>query len=227
MRVWCEGEMPVALLANGYEGGFSTCWPPASRLILDLFEEAWQTCAGTVEERLIAAFRVACAQFVQQSAGLVAPAEYVPGASLLAAAVDRGKTHVAWIGGGTAVIAGGLGVKVRTVPHTLREHFKRGQLGEAVDASLVPNVLVRGIGSEWPAEQGPEHATFGVESGETLMLLSRLGFRDTGVVTEDLANAAAAFTDPTLLAEFLAELSFKDAPYAAVAAVRFGGQRLG
>lgn len=93
MRVRHEEEIHLALLANGYECGFSTCWPPASRLILDLFEEARQTSAGTVEQRLIAAFRVACAQFTRQSAGLITPdavPDDLPSASLLAVAVERG-----------------------------------------------------------------------------------------------------------------------------------------
>src|SRR5690606_2838784 len=39
VRVWAHGGARVALLANGFECGFSACWPPASRRVLDLFRE--------------------------------------------------------------------------------------------------------------------------------------------------------------------------------------------
>ncbi len=57
---WIDGPVgSVAILANGYDCGFSTCWPKGSRLFLDQFEAAWLAPDGNIDE---AALR-ACGEF--------------------------------------------------------------------------------------------------------------------------------------------------------------------
>lgn len=85
-----DEEVHLGLLANGYECGFSACWPPASRLILDEFEDAWAAASGSVEERLGAAFGQACDRFNAKAPALISqdadfPDDH-PGAVLLAVA---------------------------------------------------------------------------------------------------------------------------------------------
>jgi hypothetical protein len=71
VRVEHDGDVLIAALANGYECGFSVFWPPASRLVLDCFFEAWRTSSGPLQHRLYAAFAQACSSFVAAAPGLL------------------------------------------------------------------------------------------------------------------------------------------------------------
>jgi len=62
----------LALLANGFDGCFSTCWPIGSRLVLDLFVDAWTTSSGCTQSRLAASFRPSREQFATAVPHLVA-----------------------------------------------------------------------------------------------------------------------------------------------------------
>src|SRR5690606_16972357 len=124
-----DGDIQLALAANGYECGFSTCWPPASRLILDLFEEAWAASRGSVEERLSVAFGQARERFNTQAPALVPQdtdfPDDLPDAVLLAIATIEDTAHAAWIGGDIALLARGFAAAAETMPHTLREQYRR------------------------------------------------------------------------------------------------------
>jgi hypothetical protein len=222
-----DGEIRLALVANGYECGFSTCWPPASRLILDLFEEAWADSSRRAEERLIVAFEQARDRFSTRAPALVPPdADFpddLPGAVLLAVAAVDGTAHAAWIGGDIAVLARGFAAAFATTPHTQREQYTREHPDEVIDPESIPNVLVRTLGHRAANQDPPAVATFQLQAGDTLVLLSKANFRGPRVPASEAAFAAAAYSSPAILAERLADLAFanEDAPYAATAVLRF------
>lgn len=226
LRVVQADGVTLALLANGYECGFSACWPPASRLVLDLFVDAWAAASGPARGRLEVAFREACRLFVEQAPPLVAPdadfPDEMPSAILLAVVVEGRRVHVLWVGGDVAALVRGGRVVAETTPHTLVETFRR-EHPEETDVSHVPNVLVRSILCGAPEQAPPDHLAFTIERGDTLLLLSRAVFRGPCVPLDDAARAAVRHGDPTALAEHLAEAGFtsNDTPYAAVIALRF------
>ncbi len=231
VRICADGEAQLALIANGYECGFSSCWPPASRLILDLFVAAWTATTGAVEDRLAAAFAQARARFLAAAPALAAAdADFpddVPGAVLLAVACHGTTMHAAWIGADTAVIVRGLAVIARTTPHTLRERFEREHPDRWPDFARVPNVLLRTIGPGAPDQELPAIATFEITAGDTVILLSKPSVHGKSLLGRDVAAAAFALPTPTVLVEKLAHLCFRDeaAPYAAVAVLRFDADR--
>lgn len=46
VRVLEDDGVHLALMANAYDGAFATCWPAGSRMILDLFVQAWRETTG-------------------------------------------------------------------------------------------------------------------------------------------------------------------------------------
>lgn len=231
LRVVEHDGVQLALLANGYECGFSTCWPPASSLILDLFVDEWLASSGFVRARLDAALSSARRRFIERASSLITPdADFpddLPGAVLLAVAIEGTAVHMSWIGGDVAVLARGFRAIASTRPHTLHERFKR-ERPEVTDLSEVPNVLMRSIAKD--ADQDPpDYLAATVEAGDTLLLLSRPALRGPGGSIDDAAFAAAGHASPTVLAERLAEVAFAetDTPYAAVVALRFDDVDLG
>lgn len=231
VRMFERDGVQLALLANGYECGFSTCWPPASRLMLDLCIEEWSASSGPVRARLDAAFSSARRRFIERSPSLITPdADYpddLPAAILLAVAIEGTAVHMSWIGGDIAVVARGFSATASTTPHTLVERFKH-EHPEVTDLSEVPNVLVRSI-AKYAPQDPPDYLASTVEAGDTLLLLSRSALRGACGSIDDAAFAAAGHASPTVLAERLAEVAFAetDTPYAAVVALRFDDVDLG
>lgn len=218
-RVVERAGVRVALLANGFECGFSACWPPASRRMLDLLSEEWVTSDLSV------AFERARARFVEGARSLLGSEpefpDDEPSAVLLAVAVSGESAHAAWIGGDVAVLVRDGRVVSSTTPHTLREEYLRGG-GERELVDQLPNVLARQIGS---ADTGPVSTlSMPVRAGDTLVLLSRAVFHGPCVSPERVAFEAQQDEDPAALAERLAELGFasSDTPYAAVIVLRLG-----
>jgi hypothetical protein len=226
VRIHEEGDTRIAVLANGFECAFSVCWPPASRLIVDLFLQEWKGSTGPIHSRLEAAFAIARKRFAADAPGLITEAadfpDEVPSAVLLAVAQVGTTAHAAWIGGDIAILARGFGAAGATVPHTLREEYARAHPKQAADLDAVPNAVLRTIGPR-AADQDPAASSrFELEPGDTLLLLSKAAFRGPGVSVEQAAFAAAAHASPAVLAERLADLAFanEDSPYAAVAVLR-------
>ncbi len=202
VRVWAHGGARVALLANGFECGFSACWPPASRRVLDLFREEWLACGGDAAERLGAAFERARRRFVRDARSLLAAEpdfpDDVPTAVLLGVAVAGDCAHAAWIGGDVAVLARAGRVVAATTPHTLRERYLReGGAPEAVEQ--LPNVLSRHIGSA--DVEPPSTLSLQLEARDTLVLLSRAVFHGPCVAPERVALEAERERDPGTLAQ--------------------------
>lgn len=206
VRVHAEGGLTLAALANGSGCGFSACWPPASRLILDLFVEAWRATSEPARERLLRAFAVARAQFEARAAALVLPdtafPDELPIAVLLAVVTDGATAHMAWIGGDVAVVARNGAPIVATTPHTLVERYRR-ELPELVDVGALPNVIVRCIRPKSSDDEPPdEHATE-VMAGDTIVLMGRAPFRGPLVPVTDAAALAARISDPPALAQIV------------------------
>jgi hypothetical protein len=232
VRVREDGGVHLAVLANGYECGFSTCWPPASRLMLDLFVDEWTASSGSVGDRLRDAFERSRRRFEAQAPSLISPdADFpddLPAAVLLAVAIEGTTVHAAWIGGDVGILARSFGAASETTPHTLLERFKREHPENAADLSNVPNVLVRSIGPRGLDQDPPDLTVVEATAGDTIILLSRAAFRPC-VPIEEAAFAAAAHASPAALAERLAELAFAntDSPYAAVAVLRLDDADVG
>jgi len=229
VRLVDHDGVQLAVLANGFECGFSTCWPPASRLILERFVEAWSTTSGPVRGRLEAAFDGARRRFIAQARALVTPAsdfpDDPPSAVLLAVAIAGPRVHVVWIGGDLAVLARGAHPIAATTPHTLLELARR-EHPEVSDLSKVPDVLVRAIIERSADEAPPDYLAVTAEPGDTLLLLSRAALRGPCVPIEEAARVASEHASPAVVAERLAETAFAatDAPYAVVVALRFDGE---
>jgi len=86
----------LALLANGFDSGFSTCWPIGSRLVLDLFVDAWTSSSGSTPSRLATSLRRCREQFIAAVADLVGDEQIdtdPPDATLLAVAIEGAKVH--------------------------------------------------------------------------------------------------------------------------------------
>jgi serine/threonine protein phosphatase PrpC len=215
----------LALLANGFDGSFSTCWPIGSRLVLDLFVDAWTSSSGSTSSRLSASVRRSREQFATAAPHLLGD-EHIeigpPCATLLAVAVEGSRVHAAWIGGDEALLARGFEGVGRTTPHTLLEQFKRDHPEQAHNLDAIPNVVVRSFGPR--ADQDPpDVAVFDAQAGDTLLLVSKAGLSAPRLRPEDAAFAAAAYASPAVLAERLADVAFRSesTPFAAVVALRF------
>lgn len=214
----------LVLLANGYECGFSTCWPPASRLVLDLFADAWRRASGPTHSRLLDAFSVTRATFAERAPALIAPdadfPDELPAAVLLAAVIDGSTAHLAWIGGDVALVVRDAKPLASTTPHTLLEQIRREHPG--ADLSALPDVVVRDIAPRSADPSPPDHLAIEVAPGDALILLSRTASRGPGIAVQDIAAATAQPRTPSALAEQLADAAFADgnAPYAATAVLR-------
>jgi hypothetical protein len=226
VRIFEDGGVQIALIANGYECGFSTCWPSASRLILDLFTEAWRDSSGSIRDRLHTAFERARERFAVEAPALITPdadfPDELPAAVLLAVVVEAAAVHMAWIGGDVALVARGFETVAETSPHTLIERFRREQ-PEIADLSAVPNVITRSISAKSTDRDPPDYLVTEITAGDTLVLLSHAAFSGPSVAVADAAFAAAAYANPAMLAERLAEIDFvnSEISYAAVAVLRF------
>jgi hypothetical protein len=216
LRLRVDAGVSVLAIANAYDSGFSTCWLPGSRLILDRFEEAWAAGSGPVADRLRAAFAAARAAFVAESALLVAyddPAD-AAGATLHVVALDGAVAHAAWIGGEQAVVARGFQVAATTTPHTLAERF-RAEGGEPPPANLA-HIVTRTIRVDDHGEP-PSTASFALAPGDTVIVTGRVH-----PPAAELAVAAGGFLSPVALAERIAAAS--DAtPFTAALVARVDG----
>lgn len=202
VRVRDDGDVHLVVLANGFECGFSTCWPPASRLLLDLFLEAWSGSTQPVPDRLRDAFEQARARFTAEAPALITPeADFpddLPAGVLLAAAIVGTTAHLAWISGDVALLVRDGRVVDQTTPHTLRERL----------GPTAPDVLVRYLGPIGDLDP-PSFATFTGEAGDTIVLISK-----------SAANVVVALDrDPKRLAELA--FGHDDVPYVAVAVIRY------
>lgn len=233
IRVIEEGDLKVIVLANAYDCGFAVCWPPGSRLVLDCFEQSWASATGTPQERLIGAFDQAGIKFVEHAPALIpGDADFPdapPGATLLVAVCQGSRVHLAWIGGDYAVQTRGFEVQARTTPHTLWQKWKQENPDSDVEPEKIPNVLIRTIGSGAPDQGPPEIASFDLEPGDALVLLSKADIKGQGLTRNDASFAAAIHASPQQAASQLVNTAFEtsDAPYAAAAVVRAESFELG
>jgi hypothetical protein len=195
--------------------------------MLDIFLDEWAASSDSVPARLAAAFERSRQRFAAEAPALITDDADFPGdppaAVLLAVASEGTAVHAAWIGGDVAIVTRGFRSVGETTPHTLRERFKRENPTPSADLSEVPNVLLRTMGPRSADDDPPGVAVFEVEASDTILLLSKAIFRGPCVPIEEAAFAAAIHTSPAVLAERLVELAFgnQDAPYAAVAVLRF------
>lgn len=225
MRVIDDGTYKLALLANGCDCAFATCWPRGSRLLMDLFVDAWHGTSGSAEERLLGAFALASERFSEWAPALVARDDVfpddVPLATLMAVVVEGTTAHVAWVGGDVAIIARDANVVFETTPHSLVERLRREHPAIA-DVSRVPNVIVRTIGPVTAQADPPDYLTTTLAARDTLVLLSRATFRGPCVPTREAAATAESTKEPAALAAQLADAALRntDAAFAAVAVLR-------
>lgn len=211
-------EDRLGLIANGFECGFSTCWPPASRLALDRFAEAWRSTGGAPRERLLAAFALARERFRAESPALLAEdADFPddrPDATLLAAAIEGHMVHVAWLGGDRALLVRRGAIVATTRPHTLREHWRTQD--PTVRTEQIPNVILRLLARD---PDPPSIQSFASQPGDTLVLLGGPHFRGLDLADATVSAQLAPSASLAVAAESLAALAFEndDAPYSAIA----------
>jgi hypothetical protein len=210
VRLWIDGEVSVAAIANAYDSAFSTCWPAGSRLLLDRLEAAWAAAPGPLAERVGGAFAAAAAAFVAEASALAGdpgPLGDVPAASLTVVATDGAVACAAWLGAHAVLQVRGAEVIAATTPHTLRAEHP-----EAPDVHAA--ILTRTIGA---GDDAPATETFALAPGDTLVIAR-------GAPVGAVAVAAAGFLAPRGLAEHLVDLPFAaGGPFAAVAAIRSDG----
>lgn len=206
-----DGDTRLALLANGYESGFSTCWPPASRWVIDRFAAEWaHTKTGPNATRLRAAFAATRAAFRAVAPTLLAPdadfPEDTPDASLLVAAIDGTTIDIAWLGADRALVIGRDDRLVASnEPHTLRAQFRREHPDVPLDN--VPHTTTKLL----RCEDEPSYLQIDAQRGDRLVLTGGTFFRHHVALT-----TIAALPD----AETIADLGYRDnEAYAAVAIV--------
>lgn len=225
IRLRREGDVHLGIIANGCEGAFSACWPLGSRLLLDLFDEAWASTSGHFSDRLPTAFTLASKRFTAKGTTFVPDVSDDwdnPAATLIAVATDGHTAEAAWIGADTAMLIRGSRTIRETIGHTLRERFRVERPGFALDQ--LPNVIVRSIGPAARDEDPPTLETFEINEGDTVAVVARAALRGAGVSASEAGSASALNTSPDALAEQLASLAFagEACPYSAVAVFRFG-----
>src|SRR6185503_7078466 len=73
VRVAREPDCALVVMANAGEDGFSTCWAPGSRLVLEQFLSAWDGSGGSLRSRLEASARYVRRNFLDQARQLYEP----------------------------------------------------------------------------------------------------------------------------------------------------------
>lgn len=216
LYTWQHEKVRIALIANAYEGGFSSCWPDGSNQLLNTFEFAWGRATGSVQTRLSSAF-----QATRESFDLLGDTEDefgTPAGSLLAVACVAQSAFAVWIGCEVAFHTRAFEAS-RTTPHSVREHY-RAKLNNA-DVSLdnLPiNTLSRSIRRAKP-DDPPSTATFQLKPGDSLVLLHH-----EHIAAEEVAYTAASFLSPQLVADSLADLALREGQaFSAVIVLRFDG----
>jgi serine/threonine protein phosphatase PrpC len=228
IRIHDEAGAPMIALANGHESGWSVCWAPGSRLLLDLLLEAWRSSREPIAARAAAALEEVRRQFPARAQALL-PDEPddlsgPPGGTLLVATLDGATCRLDWIGPDLGLVIRGGAVVARTVPHTLQEHARAQGMREE-DVAAVPPVVLRSI-SEYVTpgfDPTPDSLTCSLEAGDCVLLVNDDLLR--AVPAADLAACASTHHDPQALAEELVRRAFEGSTiaYAAAAAVRCDG----
>lgn len=195
VRVRTVDGTTLLLLANGYESGFSTCWPIGSRLLLDELERAWASGGGSAAARLGDAVEAASAAFCEKAPSIV-PAdgdfgeEFVAG-TFLAVAVTGATAEVVWVGDAGAVLVRRGAVAARTRPHTMGERI-REEFGKGPPPAYpFRGVVTRLIGPSRD-DGGPETASFEMRAGDTLVLATPSDVSTPVVPAETLASIVEA-----------------------------------
>ncbi|MBP6835167.1 MAG: hypothetical protein KA978_30555 [Deltaproteobacteria bacterium] len=229
VRVLEEGAVTVVLMANASEGGFSSCWPAGSRLLLDLFEAEWAGTCGEVAARLEEAFRGVARRFAETAPSLCPDAmwdaEDAPTGCLLVLVGTELGWQAAWIGGDVAVLVRRGEVVGATRPHTLLEHFRAESPDREVDPAIIPAVIARTIGLPGERNMTPSFAAFTWEPSDTLVVMNWSLHRGDAGAVQAAAKEAARSASPSALAERLVEQAWSREllAYAAVAVLRLEG----
>lgn len=217
-RILRDGETTLLLMANAFDSGFSTCWPPGSRLVLDLFERSWAYSEGGLERRLSEAFQAAAHAFEKQVDSLIGPDPDVlggtPGSVLAVAAIRRAHVTFAWVGGDAgAVVRDGRPIRA-TKPHTLREQYRRQHPEWGDGWKKLPNVVSQymGRGQEWELET----LSVELEPRDTVVLLSQASFRSPDVSLEEVCGWVSNNYPASEVAESLCERT-QEMPFSAAA----------
>jgi serine/threonine protein phosphatase PrpC len=139
------GDPTLLAVASGHEDGWSTCWPPGSRLLLDLLVHEWALAAGPAAPRLDAALAGVLAAWSTQVAEIAVADEGdgPPGGALIAVTVDGARLHAVWIGGEAMLVVRDGAVVARSRPHSLREHLLAA--GHDLTGVQVHDVLTQSI----------------------------------------------------------------------------------
>ena len=225
VRIRHDGDTQLVAIANAYDSGFSSCYPPGSRLMLDVLDAAWTVSSGPAKERLRDTFDRARQRFIADAPALVPwdpDFPEVPSAVLLAIAIEGAALHAVWIGGDIATLVRGSRAIAETTPDTLYERFRRENPGVAIDVSVWANFVSRTIGPRADDREPPSFASFEVAAGDTLLVMSRAALR-SGVTVEEAAAATAGHPSPVAVSEYLADLALsRGSPaYVAVAVLQF------
>src|SRR5262245_19906179 len=103
VRIVRESDSTLVVMANAGEDGFSSCWAPGSRLVLDEFESAWAGTEGSLRTRLERSVQHVHARFRSEARTLD---KYVPEDDMggpvgtyTALAIGNDEVVAAWIGG--------------------------------------------------------------------------------------------------------------------------------
>jgi hypothetical protein len=230
VRVLEDGAVKVVLMANASEGGFSSCWPAGSRLLLALFEAEWAGTCGEVAARLEEAFRGVAGRFAEAAPSLYPEGrpddDDSPCGSLLVLVGTELGWQAAWIGGEVAVLVRRGEVVGATRPHTLLEHFRAQNPDFTVDPAIIPAVLARVVGLASDHTATPSVAEFAWEAGDTLVVMNWSLHRGNASAMQAMAEEAARSASPAALAERLVEQAWSREllAYAAVAVLRLDGE---
>ncbi|MEO0600028.1 MAG: PP2C family serine/threonine-protein phosphatase [Myxococcota bacterium] len=188
VRLYDDPDGHLAVITNAYDHGFATCWPAGSRLLLDSFVDTWASAEGPLDERLIAAFSLARSRFEAEAPALVEDREWPyledPRGALIAMASDGRCAHVAWIGGGQALLVRGGHVVDQTEPHTMQAEL-RLRLPSA-DPAFPPGILARTIGRSSRDQEPPTRWRVDVEADDLLVLMDREHERAAGIGAGDV-----------------------------------------
>ena len=227
VRIRDDADAQLVAIANAYDSGFSTCYPPGSRLVLDALDAAWTASSGPLTKRLRDAFERVRQRFVAEAPGLV-PCDPdfpdQPGAVLLAIAREGTTLHAVWIGGDIAFLVRGSRVIAETTPHTMYERLRQENPGVAIDIGEFSNIVSRTIGPRADDGDPPSCASFKAAPGDALLVMSRAALR-SGVTVEEAAAATAGRSRPVAVAEHLADLAASrgNPAYVAVVVLQFDG----